>query len=121
MFSPSRSSPADVAALRWGYKKSREFVRRLPLFRGAFPPVAPAFAEDSSAALKDTTTVALDAPNLVYSAEDDKAIDEFHQKFSKCRNLDHDVYIATHIYEIVATTWHSVSIKFNCSSERLTW
>ncbi|KAJ8701473.1 hypothetical protein PTI98_000245 [Pleurotus ostreatus] len=81
--------PADVAALRWGYKKSREFVRRLPLFRGAFPPVAPAFAEDSSASLKDTTTVDLDAPNLVYSAEDDKAIDEFHQKF-------------------VATTWHSL-------------
>ncbi|KAF4563892.1 hypothetical protein EYR36_003136 [Pleurotus pulmonarius] len=81
--------PADTAALRWGYKKSREFMRRLPLFRGAFPPVAPAFAEDSSAALKDTTTVEISAPDIVYSAEDDKAIDDFHRKF-------------------IATTWHSL-------------
>ena len=83
------SSPADTAALRWGYKKTREFMRRLPLFRGAFPPVAPAFGEDSSAALKETTTVEIPAPDIVYSAEDDKAIEQ-------------------KIREIVSTTWHSL-------------
>ncbi|KAJ8489460.1 hypothetical protein ONZ45_g13566 [Pleurotus djamor] len=83
------NAPADLAALRWGYKKSREFIRRLPLFRGAFPPVAPAFAEDSPAALKDNAPVDISAPDIVYSEADDKAIDELHRKFA-------------------ATTWHSL-------------
>lgn len=78
-------SSADIAALRWAYKKGRELIRRLPLFRGAFPPVAPEFAEDSPAAFKDTGAVEVSAPDIVYSAEDDKAIDEFHRKFGECQ------------------------------------
>ncbi|KAJ7776368.1 alcohol oxidase-like protein [Mycena metata] len=83
------SNPADIAALRWGYKKGRELVRRLPSFRGVFSPGHPQFPEGSDAALGETSPVALDAPKIVYSAEDDKAIDAF-------------------VREGVATTWHSV-------------
>ncbi|KAJ7848385.1 hypothetical protein B0H14DRAFT_2356796, partial [Mycena olivaceomarginata] len=39
----------DVAALRWGYKKGRELLRRLPAFRGAFVPAHPQFPADSAA------------------------------------------------------------------------
>ncbi len=65
----------DVAALRWGYKKGREIIRRLPAFRGALVPAHPQFAADSPAALVETGPISLDAPKIVYSAEDDAAID----------------------------------------------
>ncbi|KAJ7123137.1 GMC oxidoreductase-domain-containing protein [Mycena epipterygia] len=81
--------PGDIAALRWGYKKGRELIRRMPAFRGALPPAHPQFAADSPAALADTGPVPFDAPKIVYSAEDDKAIDE-------------------NIRQFVATTWHSL-------------
>ncbi|KAJ7653459.1 GMC oxidoreductase-domain-containing protein [Mycena rosella] len=83
------SNPADVSALRWAYKKGRELTRRMPAFRGAFAPAHPQFAADSPAALTETRPVPVDAPNIVYSAEDDKAID-------------------ANIRQMVQTTWHSL-------------
>ncbi|KAJ7436330.1 GMC oxidoreductase-domain-containing protein [Mycena latifolia] len=83
------SDPADVAALRWGYKKGRELIRRLPAFRGALTPAHPQFSQDSPAALTDTEPVPIDAPRVAYSAEDDKVID-------------------ANIRQFVATTWHSL-------------
>ncbi|KAJ7187783.1 GMC oxidoreductase-domain-containing protein [Mycena filopes] len=83
------SKKGDVAALRWGYKKGREILRRLPAFRGALPPAHPAFAASSPAAHTDTAPVALDAPKIVYSAEDDKAIDAYLRQF-------------------IGTSWHSL-------------
>ncbi|KAF7348027.1 Alcohol oxidase [Mycena sanguinolenta] len=83
------SNPADVATLRWAYKKGREIFRRLPIFRGPFLPAHPKFAEDSAAALTETGPVPFDAPKLVYSADDDKAIDECSRQW-------------------VTTAWHSV-------------
>ncbi|KAJ7484679.1 GMC oxidoreductase-domain-containing protein [Mycena latifolia] len=83
------SNPVDVLILRWAYKKGREIARRLPAFRGALVPVHPEFAQDSPAALTETGPVPLDAPNIVYSAEDDKAIDAFLRQFA-------------------GTTWHSL-------------
>ncbi|KAJ7045930.1 GMC oxidoreductase-domain-containing protein [Mycena alexandri] len=83
------STPGDVAALRWGYKKGRELIRRLPAFRGALPPAHPQFAADSPAALTESGPIALDAPKVVYSAEDDKAID-------------------TYLRQFVGTSWHSL-------------
>ncbi|KAJ7690393.1 GMC oxidoreductase-domain-containing protein [Mycena rosella] len=75
------SNPVDILALRWGYKKGRELIRRIPAFRGALIPGHPQFAEGSPAALTETGPVPLDAPKVVYSAEDDKAIDESLRKF----------------------------------------
>ncbi|KAJ7738319.1 GMC oxidoreductase-domain-containing protein [Mycena metata] len=82
------SNPADVAALRWAYKKGREINRRLPSFRGVFFPGHPQFPEVSAAAVEETTPVPLDAPKIVWSAEDDKAIDVF-------------------LRQVVGTSWHS--------------
>ncbi|KAJ7698865.1 GMC oxidoreductase-domain-containing protein [Mycena metata] len=83
------SNPADIAALRWAYKKGRELTRRLPSFRGVFPPGHPQFPEGSAAAVDETASVPLDAPNIVFSAEDDKAIDAY-------------------LRQVVATTGHTV-------------
>ncbi|KAF8171077.1 GMC oxidoreductase-domain-containing protein [Mycena galopus ATCC 62051] len=77
------SNSNDVAALRWGYKKGRELVRRMPAFRGALVPAHPQFPKDSPAALSlaETSPVSLHAPKIIYSPEDDKAIDENLRKF----------------------------------------
>ncbi|KAJ6477240.1 GMC oxidoreductase-domain-containing protein [Mycena vulgaris] len=69
------SDAADVVALRWAYKKCRELTRRLPAFRGALGPAHPEFSQESPAALTDVGPVPLEAPKIVYSTEDDKAID----------------------------------------------
>jgi alcohol oxidase len=52
-------------------------------------PAHPQFSQDSLAALTETETVPLEAPNIVYTAEDDQAIDAYLRK-------------------VVETTWHSV-------------
>ncbi|KAJ7143342.1 GMC oxidoreductase-domain-containing protein [Mycena crocata] len=83
------SSPGDVAALRWGYKKGRELIQRIPSFAGAFLPAHPQFASDSPASLTETGPVPFDDPKVVYSAEDDKAID-------------------ANLRQFVETTWHSL-------------
>ncbi len=70
------SSPADVTALVWGYKKGRELIRRMGVYRGPFAPLHPQFPGDSpaAAALVESVPVALDAPKIGYSKEDDEAI-----------------------------------------------
>ncbi|KAJ7668994.1 alcohol oxidase-like protein [Mycena rosella] len=83
------SDPVDVVALRWAYKKAREIIRRLPAFRGALAPAHPNFAPSSPAARFGNTPVPLDAPKIIYSAEDDKAID-------------------ANVHQFVKTTWHSL-------------
>ncbi|CAK5272213.1 unnamed protein product [Mycena citricolor] len=83
------SDPADVAAMRWGYKKGREIIRRLPSFASALPPAGPQFGEGSNAAYTEKGPVPIDAPKIVYSAEDDKAIDAYLRQW-------------------VQTTWHSL-------------
>lgn len=75
------TSQSDVAALRWGYKKSREILRRMGAFRGALVPAHPQFAVNSAAVLKETAPVPLNAPNIVYSAADDAAIDTYIRSF----------------------------------------
>ncbi|KAF9041897.1 alcohol oxidase [Hymenopellis radicata] len=86
------SNHADVVALRWGYKKGRELIRRMSMFRGALVPAHPRFTagSDPAEALGESKPVSLDAPKIVYSAEDDKAIDDNARQF-------------------VGTTWHSVT------------
>ncbi|CAK5268335.1 unnamed protein product [Mycena citricolor] len=80
----------DVAVLRWSYKWSREISRRMAQYRGEFAPDHPHFAPDSPAAcVRATGPVPMDTPDIVYSAEDDAAIDNFHRAF-------------------VNTTWHSL-------------
>ncbi|KAJ3553624.1 hypothetical protein NM688_g3508 [Phlebia brevispora] len=80
----------DVALLRWAYKRSREISRRMPCYRGEYAPWHPKFPEGSAAAAGlDVRPVAVDAPDLLYTAEDDKAIEQ-------------------HMKEYLNTTWHAL-------------
>ncbi|KAJ6532029.1 GMC oxidoreductase-domain-containing protein [Mycena capillaripes] len=82
--------PEDVAVLRWSYKWSREMARRMDSYRGEFAPDHPQFAAGSPAAcVQANGPVPISAPDIVYSAEDDEAIDRFHRA-------------------AVSTAWHSL-------------
>jgi len=79
----------------------------MPSYRGELSTGHPSFAEGSQAASKPSTgPVAISAPNIIYSAEDDEAIDTFHR--------ERGLFIIlsgwhSHAYSlIVETTWHSV-------------
>jgi len=62
----------------------REIFRRLPSYRGEVAAGHPSFPEGSAAACGEASgPVGVDAPDIVYTAEDDKAIDEFHRDNSK--------------------------------------
>ena len=88
-------SRADLVALRWAYKHVREIARRMEFYRGDLQGGHPAFAEDSQAAVTtlqagSSTPVDISAPKIVYSKEDDDAIDEFHRRsgsFTQTLNL----------------------------------
>uniref|UniRef100_D8QII9 Alcohol oxidase-like protein n=1 Tax=Schizophyllum commune (strain H4-8 / FGSC 9210) TaxID=578458 RepID=D8QII9_SCHCM len=85
-------SGADLAALVWGYKHSRELARRMPVYRGELAMAHPIFPGCGAAvplAGPAPGPVPIDAPNIVYSAEDDKAIEDWAR-------------------EHVQTTWHSL-------------
>jgi hypothetical protein len=74
------SRPADLAVLRLGYKKARELARRMGLYRGELLLTHPKFPEGSAVACSDDEhPVDISAPDLVYTAEDDKAIDIFNR------------------------------------------
>ncbi|KAG6881832.1 hypothetical protein C0992_013371, partial [Termitomyces sp. T32_za158] len=82
--------PADLGVLRWAYKRGRELARRMNIYCGEFVLGHPNFPKGSQATTHDfSRPVGISAPDISYSAEDDKAIDEYH------RNT-------------VETTWHSI-------------
>ncbi|KDR75994.1 hypothetical protein GALMADRAFT_139756 [Galerina marginata CBS 339.88] len=81
---------ADLVILRWAYKKSRELARRMKYFAGDLVIGHPKFKDGSSAAPKQSDApAALSAPEIVYTKDDDDAIDRYHR-------------------ENVETTWHSI-------------
>lgn len=56
----------------------------MPSYRGEFALAHPEFAADSAAACNEVDgPVPISAPDIVYSPEDDKAIDDFHRKFGQ--------------------------------------
>ncbi|KAG0694896.1 GMC oxidoreductase-domain-containing protein [Suillus ampliporus] len=82
--------PSDIVPLNFGYKKMREIYRRLPSYRGEVTSGHPTFPEGSAAVCGEAAgPVDLNAPDIIYTAEDDKAID-------------------TYLRERVHTTWHSL-------------
>ena len=67
--------------LRWAYKHVREIARRMKLYHGDLQVGHPAFAEGSQAATQSVgTPVEISASKIVYSKEDDDAIDEYHRR-----------------------------------------
>ncbi|KAL4261268.1 GMC oxidoreductase family protein [Pleurotus pulmonarius] len=84
------NDPSDLEVLRWAYKKGREIARRMPLYRGEPIQCHPAFAPDSDAACGERSgPVDVSAPNIVYTPEDDEAIN-------------------SHVRMKVQTSWHSM-------------
>ncbi|KAI9439017.1 alcohol oxidase-like protein [Lactarius indigo] len=84
-------SKADLRPLTWGYKFLREIARRMPHFRGEPPMLHPAFAPGGPASIVAHADgpVPFDAPRIVYSEEDERALEAF-------------------AYANVATGWHSL-------------
>ncbi|KAG1843229.1 hypothetical protein C8R48DRAFT_785654 [Suillus tomentosus] len=81
--------PSDIVPLILGYKKTREIIRRMPSYRSEVPMDHPHFPQGSAAVCGETIgPVDLNAPDIIYTAEDDNAID----RYLRC----------------VQTTWHSV-------------
>jgi alcohol oxidase len=63
------------------YKYLREIGRRMKFYRGDVQVGQPSFAEGSQAATQLTgTPVEISASKIVYSKEDDDAIDEHHRR-----------------------------------------
>ena len=65
--------------LIWGYKFTREIARRMPHFRGEPPALHPAFAPGGPASIVPHAEgpIAFDTPRIVYSEEDERALEEF--------------------------------------------
>ncbi|KAG1746078.1 GMC oxidoreductase-domain-containing protein [Suillus lakei] len=82
--------PSDIVPLDFGYKKTRELFRRMSSYRGEVAVGHPDFPEGSAAACREVPgPVDLNAPDIIYTAEDDEAINQFHR-------------------DITQTTWHSL-------------
>lgn len=82
--------PSDIVPLNFGYKKLREIYRRMPSYRGEVTAFHPCFPEGSAAVCKEASGPAdLNAPDIIYTAEDDEAIEQFHR-------------------DNMQTTWHSL-------------
>lgn len=82
----------DVKKHVWAYKRTREMLRRMPIFRGELGSNHPRFPSGSKAAViekADGPVVTDDASRIEYSAEDDKAIEQ-------------------KVRELLSTTWHSL-------------
>ncbi|KAH9852914.1 alcohol oxidase-like protein [Lenzites betulinus] len=83
-------APEELALHVWGYKRSREFARRMSSYRGEVAN-HPEFAPGSKAAISaQNVPVPIDSPDIEYSTEDDKAVEAY-------------------IRRAVATTWHSMA------------
>lgn len=68
--------------MNWGYKRSREYARRMACYRGEFTPQHPRIAETSPNACRTgVLPVPANAPDLVYTDEEEKAIEEYTRTY----------------------------------------
>ena len=79
----------DLTKLVWAYKKQREIVRRMNVYRGEVAAAHPAFSEESKAACGPRDFPLEPDSDIEYTAEDDAAIEDW-------------------IRTRVDTTWHSL-------------
>ncbi|KAG1750337.1 GMC oxidoreductase-domain-containing protein [Suillus paluster] len=84
----SLDDPSDIIPLNVGYKRVREILRRMPSYRGEVPAGHPYFPEGSDAVCGEVAgPVDLNAPDIIYTAEDDEVIDKFHR--DNCMSYSH--------------------------------
>ncbi|KAH9943781.1 alcohol oxidase-like protein [Amylocystis lapponica] len=80
----------DLAVMTWAYKRSREFARRMPCYRGELVADHPAFSAESGArCVAHARPVPVDVPDIVYSADDERVLEEYTR-------------------ERVGTAWHAL-------------
>ncbi|RDA90935.1 hypothetical protein CP533_5358, partial [Ophiocordyceps camponoti-saundersi (nom. inval.)] len=80
----------DIKMHIWIYKRQREVIRRMPMYRGEMAHCHPPFAAGSAAAsIKLDGPLPADAPEIQYSAEDEVVLEKW-------------------LRENVGTTWHSL-------------
>ncbi|KAI0727751.1 hypothetical protein C8Q72DRAFT_781042, partial [Fomitopsis betulina] len=69
------------AVMRWGYKHGRELARRMSPYRGEYADAHPAFPAGSQAACSERARpAAIQAADIEYSEDDDRAIDEYTRR-----------------------------------------
>ena len=73
----------------WAYKKQREILRRMDIYRGEWAPAHPAFPPTSAAASVEIDGPLGDVKDIEYTPEDDAVIEEW-------------------LRENVGSTWHSM-------------
>ncbi|KAF8442078.1 GMC oxidoreductase-domain-containing protein [Boletus edulis BED1] len=84
------TSPGDVALLTLLYKMTRELTRRMPMYRGDVLASHPNFPQGSPAACTEMNVpVPTDAPDIVYTAADNEAIEKFNRDKGKSSLLDY--------------------------------
>jgi hypothetical protein len=80
------------------------------IYRGEFTPGNPVFPAGSAALCKEAAgPVDILAPDITYTAEDEKALETYNRNFGKSRGLMHTGGYLSSLYRTVQTTWHSVS------------
>ena len=73
-----------MALLKWGYKRAREFARRMTCYRGEYVANHPTFSQDSVALCKEEIKpISSDSADLEYTEEDEKAIDTYTRKYGQ--------------------------------------
>lgn len=83
------TDPIDITKLVWAYKKQREIMRRMDVYRGELSIGHPSFPAGSAAALVTLDKPLTNVEDINYTAEDDAIIREF-------------------LVKNVGTTWHSL-------------
>lgn len=79
----------DIKMCLWAYKKQREILRRMEVYRGEWAPSHPPFPAHSAARNIETSEPLKDVRDIEYTPEDDGVIEEW-------------------LRENVSTTWHSM-------------
>ena len=116
----------DVRPLIWAYKFTREIARRMPHFRGEPPMQHPAFAPGGTASVVEHAEgpVSFDAPRIVYSEDDERAIEVFARTngtwllpLSDFLSFPLQYLLPSLSFRcgVVATTFHSVSSPLLCA------
>jgi len=69
---------------RWAYKKFREHARRMKFYRGEVLSSHPKFPNGGAAETRSSgMPVEITAPDIVYTKEDDEAIDLHNRKIGE--------------------------------------
>jgi len=110
-----------VRPLAWGYKSGREIARRMPHFRGEPAALHPAFAPGGPASIiaHAEGPVAFDAPRIVYSDDDERALEAYVRAMGAWTTeiFVFFFFLSSHDenpFYSANTGWHSVSLLSLC-------